>query len=323
MDIIQLYEDFNISYMTEGHKHCRPGFVNTECPFCSGNPGLHLSYHIEENYYVCWRCGWKSIENVLMKLLNVEYAQAKNIAEQYGGVSHAYNKESSIVKVRIRPHKLPSHTMPLQINHRQYLERRGFDPEYLEWEWGLLGTGAVSFLDKLSYNHRIIIPFIWNGVQVSFDSRDITGRAPNKYQACPKVREAIPHKNILYGKQTGWKSTGICVEGPTDVWRMGIRSFATSGIKFTAEQLRVIAKTFKRVAVIFDDSSEIDTRFFNLDSINSNAAISMEMQAKEQAKLLVNELKFRGIDAFRVPIKGDPGGMKQSDANYLIKQLIK
>ena len=41
-----------------------------------------------------------------------------------------------------------------------------------------------------------------------------------------------------------------------------------------------------------------------------------------QADKLVAELKFRGVDAFRVDIEGDPGSMKQDDANYLIKQLI-
>jgi hypothetical protein len=37
----------------------------------------------------------------------------------------------------------------------------------------------------------------------------------------------------------------------------------------------------------------------------------------------VAELKFRGVDAFRVDIEGDPGSMKQSEADYLVKQLIK
>lgn len=32
---------------------------------------------------------------------------------------------------------------------------------------------------------------------------------------------------------------------------------------------------------------------------------------------------FRGVDAFRVEIRGDPGSMKQSEADYLVKQLIK
>ncbi len=102
------------------------------------------------------------------------------------------------------------------------------------------------------------------------------------------------------GNKKKWKTTGICVEGPTDVWRMGTFSFCTSGIKYTSKQVRNMAKAFKRIAVVFDSDS----------------------QAVVQSKKLVAELKFRGVDAFRVDIKGDPGSMKQSDANYLIKQLI-
>ena len=119
--------------------------------------------------------------------------------------------------------------------------------------------------------------------------------------ACPGDRELIPHKNILYGKQEAWKETGICVEGPTDVWRFGINSFGTSGIKYTPKQVRVISSIFNRVAVCFDD----------------------DPQAIIQANKIVAELRFRGVDAFRVDIEGDPGSMKQEDADYLVKQLMK
>ena len=119
--------------------------------------------------------------------------------------------------------------------------------------------------------------------------------------ACPKERERIHHKHILYGKQEEWKSTGICVEGITDVWRFGIIAFATFGIEYTPVQLRQIAKTFQRVPVVFDGE---------------------ESQSIKQANKLVADLKFRGVDAFRVDIDGDPGSMSQEEANYLIKQLI-
>jgi DNA primase len=119
--------------------------------------------------------------------------------------------------------------------------------------------------------------------------------------ACPKERELIPHKEILYGRQDKWKDAGICVEGPTDVWRLGVNSFATSGIKYTQKQVREMAKVFKKIFVLFDDDS----------------------QAVVQANKLVAELKFRGVNTFRVDIEGDPGGMKQNDADYLIKQLMK
>jgi len=299
MDIIQLYQDFSIDFVTEGHKHSRPGWVNTECPFCVGNPGYHLGYNLDNNFFFCWRCGYHWIVPAISKLIHLSEHETRTVIKQYG-LFITTHKEP-IVKIRVKAHRLPSGVIPLQRQHISYLQSRLFDPDYLIKLWHLMATGPVSTLDHISYKHRIIIPFIWNGQQVSFDSRDITNKSISKYMACPKDRELIPHKEILYGKQEFWKSTGICVEGPTDVWRLGPLSFAVSGIKYTNRQLRIIAKNFKTVSVLFDN----------------------DPQAKIQAEKMVAELKFRGVDAFRVDIEDDPGSMKQEDADYLVKQLIK
>jgi hypothetical protein len=300
MNILQLYQDYSVNYLTEGHKHCREGWVNTPCPFCTGNPGYHLSYNLENNYYLCWRCGWHPIIPTISTLINVTEKEAKKIIRQYGLLLSLPKKEDVTI-TKVVEHRLPSGVGPLGKNHKAYLENRGFDPDKLERMWNLLGTGPVSVLDGINYRHRIVIPFIWDNKQVSFDSRDITGKHMAKYMACPKERELIPHKEILYGRQNKWRETGILVEGPTDVWRLGTSSFAVSGIKYTSTQVRCASRLFRRIAVCFDD----------------------DPQAKIQAAKIVAELKFRGVDAFKVDIVGDPGGMKQSDADYLIKQLIK
>ena len=200
-----------------------------------------------------------------------------------------------------KPFQLPTGCVPLAPSHRQYLSHRGYNADQLEQEWNLVSTGPISQLDGISYKHRIIAPIYWDGQQVSFQGRDTTGKHAKKYMACPKDRELIHHKEILYGKQSAWGSTGVCVEGITDVWRFGNQSFATFGIKYTQKQLRLIANSFKRVAVIFDD----------------------EIQAIEQAYKLVSELEYRRVEAFQIPIVGDPGGMEQSEADYLIKQILK
>jgi hypothetical protein len=305
MNIKQLFNDYGIIYATEGNKHTSPGWVNIHCPFCEGSQNFHLGYHLINDYFTCYRCGWHSTTEVLSNILQVDWKEAKSIVKLYGGSSFAKVDQSKIV-IRKKSHKLPTHTMPLQANHKKYLEDRGFDADYLEKEWSLVGTGPISMLDHLNYKHRIVIPFFWDNVQVSFDTRDITGKAMNKYQACPLERETIPHKEIIFGKQEKWKDVGICVEGPFDVFRFGVNSFATSGIKFVPKQVRLIAKTFKRVAICFDGPSET----------------SQELEAYNQANILVSELKLRNVDAFRVDIKGDPGKMSQEESNYLVKQLI-
>jgi len=300
MNIIQLYQDYGVAFLEEGHSHCRPGWVNTPCPYCTGNPGWHLGFNIDDNFYTCWRCGWHPPIQTISKLINLSFSQTAEIVKKYK-LSFSITKVTTAVKYNVKPHLLPSNTMPLLVKHKHYLRNRGFDADYLEKEWNLVGTNTYSKLDNIDYKFRIIIPFIWDNQQVSFDSRDITDKHGSKYMACPKEREIIPHKNILYGKQEKWESTGICVEGPTDVWRFGTQSFAVSGIKYTPSQVKNIARIFTRVHVCFDD----------------------DPQASIQANKIVAELKFRGVDAFRVKIKGDPGSMKQDDADYLVKQLMK
>ena len=300
MDIVQLYQDFGIEIAPEGHHHTREGWVNVECPFCTGNVGYHLGYFLEGNYFTCWRCGWHPITPTLSKLLNINYAQVEVIIKDYG-LDLVRMVKPKVEKAGLKPYRLPSGTFPLEKYHKLYLERRGYDPDRIERTWAVVGTGPASFLDGLSYKLRIIAPVVWDSRAVSFVSRDITGKHPRKYLVCPQDREIVFHKSILYGKQEYWKDTGVCVEGMTDVWRFGVNSFATFGIMFIPAQVRLIAKTFKRVPVVYDD----------------------DPQAVSQAKKLVSELRFRNVDAFHVPIKGDPGSMKQEEANYLIKQLIK
>lgn len=307
MDIEQLYRDFSIPYQTEGHKHCREGWVNTVCPFCTGHDGLHLGYDTNGNKFVCWRCGGHWKPKAIAALIRVTLPEAFNIIKQYDAVSY-YTKKARKKAIRANIFKFPNNLIELQENHRRYLIKRNFDPDKLINEWDLMGTGVSAKLKisggkEINYKHRIIIPFTWNGRIVSFDSRDITNKHPNKYMACPDERETIGHKQILYGKQEKWGETGICVEGPSDVWRLGFNAFATSGIKYTTKQVRIITKHFKRVAVMFDN----------------------EIQALIQANNLVADLRFRGVDAFRIDLNegADPGSLSQKEANYLVKQIIK
>jgi hypothetical protein len=276
MDVQQLYDDYGIPFADEEDKHYHNGWVNTSCPFCGDSSKMHLGYHIEGNYFNCWRCGKHSTNETLSIMLNVSTRQIKEIILLYD--SPIIREQPKII-IRKKAFKLPSDISPLLPHHEKYLAGRGFDPKQLEREWGLMGTGPMSFLDDINYSHRIIAPIYWNGKQVSFQGRDVTNHHPKKYMACPIPREIIHHKHILYGKQEKWTDTGVCVEGITDVWRFGYYSFAVFGIEYTLEQVRVISKAFHRVMVIFDGG---------------------EVKAQEKASKLVSELKFRGMDVLKV-----------------------
>ena len=297
MDIVRLFQDYDIEYQTEGHKHCRSGWVNTECPFCTGNAGLHLGYNLKDDYWQCWRCGWHPPIKTVSTLLQLSYTKTVEIVKQYG-INASFINETETTKIQF---KFPSRTIKLKDSHRQYLKDRNFNPDKIEKLWGIKSTSPISTLKGISYKFRIIIPYYWNSQVVSFDARDVTDRQFSKYQACPKEYETVEHKKILYGLQEKWDTNiGICVEGTTDVWRLGKLAFATSGIKFTPAQVRLMANTFKNVAVVFDD----------------------EPQAIIQADKLIKELQFRGVNAWRETIIGDPAALSDIEAKKLVKRIV-
>ena len=299
MNIIQLYKDFNVPFATEGHKHCREGWVNTTCPFCTGNPGMHLGYNMADDFYVCWRCGWKATHKALALLIHVSEKEAKEIARKYGGKSHV--KSAVTVRVGQKKFRLPPSTAPMNDRHKRYLTKRKFDPEVIEKIWDVQGTGPISLMDGISFSHRLVIPIYWENRIVSFQTRDITAKHSLRYITCPEQREIVKHKHVFYQAiPTKDSDACICVEGVTDAWRFGYGAIATFGIKYTKYQVREISKRFKKVFVVFDD----------------------DPQAIKQSEKLTAELILRGVDAYSIKIQGDPGDMAQTDADTLKKELL-
>lgn len=296
MNIERLYIDYSIPYRTDGHKHTRPGWVNIACPFCTGNPGFHLGYSTYENYYVCWRCGGHGIRKTISTVLKIPYSQVNAVIMRYDGIPVEKHKKP----IGTKPFAFPTGLLDtLLVPHRKYLEKRKFDPDFLQSIWDIKATGVVSKLDKLDFKWRIVAPILWDGQVVSFVSRSISENTEYRYLVCPEEREILNIKKTLYGRQDTWNSFGVGVEGITDVWRLGDKAVGLYGIKYTPHQIRLIAKQFQRFPVLFDD----------------------DPQAVLQADKLVAELKFRGVQSWRVPITNDPASLAQDDADALIREL--
>lgn len=302
MDIIRFLVDHRIPFQTEGHKHCRPGWVNMGCPFCVGNEGLHLGYDMAADYFCCWRCGGKPLVKTLAKISHLSEAEVRNILPSYGGRSRRVKAPEA--KILFSPFKHPSGTGIINERHIYYLMKRGFDPYEIQGRWNILGTGPIALLRTskgfLNYSHRIVIPIYWAGQEVSFQARDITGRHELRYIACPEEREQIKHKHVLYGTSERLQAEeALVVEGVTDAWRFKGKAVATFGIKYTPIQMRLLARTYKRVAIVFDD----------------------DPQAITQAEKLAGELRFRGVKAEVVKIEGDPGDMSDAEAHRLVERI--
>ena len=72
------------------------------------------------------------------------------------------------------------------------------------------------------------------------------------------------------------------------------------GINYKPKQVRLLAKHFKRIPVIFDAG---------------------DPQAAIQANKLVKDLQFRGKESWIVKIKDDPGAMSIEEAQAFVREL--
>lgn len=300
MDIPKFYQDHRIPWATEGNKHCTSGWINTHCPWCTGSKDFHLGTPLNGGPFKCWRCGQHPFIPTLARLSGLTEDQVRGKLSSYGVGPARGPKREVKRRIRTKAFKFPTGVGPLGPRHIKYLKGRGYDPEELQQVWGVQGTGPVSVLGKLSLKHRIIYPIMWDGEIISFQTRDITGRAEIKYITCPQERELIAHKDVLYGNQEYWTDTGICVEGVMDVWKLGPQAVATMGTEWTRAQARILAKSFSRVVVVYDN----------------------EPAAQKSAGALVAYLRFRGLEAQTYTVDTDPGDLPLPQARKLTKTLL-
>lgn len=278
-------------------RHVRVGWMGIACPWCAGSAGLHLGYNMEKSFFNCWRCGFHPTLEVIERLCHVDRETARDIlrsADGPGGRSTRARDAAVQRRIGLHRYKRPSDVEPLARSHRRYLERRGFDPDRIAEEWGVMGTGPTSYLDRIDYRFRLFVPISWDGTEVSFQARDVTGKSDKKYVACPMDRELTHHKHVVYRHPEAAGGFGIAVEGVIDAWRLGRLAFATFGIRFTTEQVNAIAGLYRRVAILYDREGEAPAR----------------------ARELLVRLGGVGVEATVFELEGDddPGGMSEGDA---------
>lgn len=300
-DAIAFYRAMGIDHRTEGHKHCRPGWVQVECPFCTGNPGYHLGYNLSSGVFACYRCTHpKGIATVISALAGCDEDEAWDYVREYqteGGADFVA-RPSHGSHNRRREADLPPDTLEVFPRlYANYLRGRRFNPKTLRRIWELRAVGPGGGM----YAYRILIPiYLTSGHMVSWIARDITDRATAKYLPCEAEHEALPHKECLYGISRATGDSAVVVEGATDVWRLGPGAVATFGIKWTNAQAAKLLK-FKRVFIVYDP----------------------EPTAQEQARKLAQTVGSLGVETEVVTTDSlkDPGSWEQSDADDFMKEL--
>jgi hypothetical protein len=249
MSITDLLNRHGIAHATEG-KHCRPGWVNMDCPFCGPGSGkLHLGFSLQHARFSCWKCGPHRLDETLAELTGLETSVCGRLALALRsdlGTPGVDLDEVALAPARARA-VLPPGRADLSRRHRDYLEARGFDPRAIAELWSVQGI-------KLSrqFMWRLFIPILHGGEIVSWTTRAIDDAVTQRYISAASDQEKIHHKHLLYGE---WRAkrghVAICVEGPTDVWRVGPGAVGTFGTSYTQQQVAQLAQ-FQVRAICFD-----------------------------------------------------------------------
>ncbi len=289
-DIYRFLNDFNIP-IPQGTKNTGQGWVNIQCPFCDDSAN-HLGFNYEDSYFHCWKCdpGYHSIEEVISKL--VPYEDIDHIKKEYETTYITQNR----IKEKINKKVINEIILPgdkLTTIHRNYLIKRGFEPDYLINKYELKGTTSVG-----KYRYRIIIPIYFGGRLVTFQTRSLNNE--DRYINCDPDKEIIPIKHILYNLDHCRKNYCILTEGAFKVFKLGDNTCAALGKNYTIQQLKLLSR-FKIIFVFFDP----------------------DIYGQNKAKKIVSELDSLGIETYNIEHSVAPDNMKNKDIELFWKKIKK
>lgn len=288
-------EDHQISWFPPGTKNVGRGYIGIQCPFCE-DLSSHGGFNIERAFYSCMRCGGHWMPKVIAALTKTDIYNAKKILKKYSSgkpTTKEFKTHKYISKVIF-----PPGTGPLNDKAKQYLINRDFDPSKLVSEWGLLSTGHIG-----EYKFRILAPIYLKGQLISYQCRDITGKSPIPYKGCPIEESVYNLKYSLYGFDKAiLKKRCVVVEGLIDNWRLGPGVVATFSMKFTPQQVLMLARNFDQIFIMYD----------------------AEVDAQEQADKLYYQLRGYGKEAEILGLPDgieDPGELSNDQAKEIMKEL--
>lgn len=290
MNIKDLLEKYQIKTLTKG-KNVSQEWIGVNCPFCNDS-GFHGGFNLQSpDWYYCWKCGNHPAKEVFSLLSKISIYEARKLLKNID------EAESKIEVVSgSKSFSLPLLCGKMRQKHREYLESRNYDAEFLEQKYKLLGTGRLGI-----YKDRVIAPIFVDGKMISYQGRDISGKAKERYMACQTEREIIHHKHTLYNIDNAKKDFVIVFEGITSVWRWGDDTVATFGIMWKVQQAKLLLR-LKRVFIFFDS--------------DTNARI--------QSQKLASFLSSFNIEAIEIDTKNnkDPADLSEKDIKHY-KNILK
>lgn len=282
MDVRTLLSELNIPYKDHGESPLvSAGWAGAECPFCgrgTNKPGLGI--HLRTLRCSCWKCGTHHLASVLHEITGLPWSAIKQRLTDLDA-----NPGISRVTKPTGRYREPVGVGPLLPVHRQYLAKRGFDPDEIAEVWGVRGIGLAP---KLQW--RLFLPVTVRDKPVSWTTRAV-GDVELRYVSADPTDESVHLKETLYGEGLV-KQAVVVVEGPTDAWRIGPGAVATYGLSHTAAQVARIARYSTRV-ICFDREAAAQRRARRLaDDLATGAGETyvVRMSGKDPCDSPVDEI---------------------------------
>ena len=283
MKLDNLLQRLNVPFVSEGHYHCKAGWLQSDCPFCGRNTNkYHMGWNLRNNYVHCWKCGHHKLNTTLVEYTGLSYAEINAFIKELSNSNLFHNDIKTTGKL-----ELPSGLCDLQEPHRKYLKKRRYDPDKLINDWSIKGIGIHSYLAW-----RIFIPIDYKQNTVSWTTRSLKDKAKVRYMSASSKQEAINHKHVLYGEDYCGHAV-IVHEGAFDAWRTGHGAVATCGVGFTRPQVLKLSKYPIRV-ICFDNDPAAQTRADELCSLLEpfkGETYNVQLSAKDASEASDKEIK--------------------------------
>jgi hypothetical protein len=282
MDLIAVLQDLGVPYREGGHEHCRGGWVQVDCPWCTPQAQhWRLGLNLAHLYASCWSCGGRPLIKALALASGRPY---KAVESLLGTVDRPLTRQEKRPRGRL---VVPEGVGPLLPAHEHYLRGRGFDPGQLAQLWGVRGIGVAT---RLAW--RLWVPFVLHGKAVSWTTRKVSEKsgAPRYVSASPDEEE-VDHKRLLLGEDFCRHAVVVC-EGPLDAMRVGPGAVAVCGTAYSRAQVNRLAEYPVR-AVCFDSEPAAQARAKRLCDelgVYPGRTVRVELDAEDPASAPESEI---------------------------------
>lgn len=246
----EFLEEHKVAHSTT-HHHSRAGWIQIQtCPFCHSN-NYHLGVTTDGRRCSCWKCGSHPVAKALQLVSNASWSQIKALTPDYDEVAP---------KREYGGYKEPLGVVDLLPPDRDYLAGRGLDPDKMVELWGVKSIHPAAGIPQ-----GVFIPITHKGVKVSWTIRFRNPLGKQRYKTATDDCRSMSEKELVFGADRGNQRSIVVVEGPFDLFKVGIGGGCIFGLQYSMAQVKILAQFHFRV-ICFDNSADAQRRATLLSS---------------------------------------------------------